>query len=489
MCRYIKLRALNWHISSKISFVCLLLFVSLVTPSKTLAQPSRPNIVLVLMDNFGWGELGSYGGGVIRGAATPRLDKLAREGMRLLNFNVEAQCVPSRAALMTGRYAIRTGNGSVPFFTQTYGLTRWETTLAEILSNSGYQTAAFGKWHLGHADGRYPTDQGFDQWFGIPHSSDEAHWPDGDRFRSESHASSKPSYVMSSKKGKKAKKLRVYDLSQRAIIDRDITNKAINYIKNASRNNKPFFAYIPYTATHYPLIPEQRFKGKSRNGAFADMLLQIDDYVGRLLDALENAGVADNTIFIFTSDNGGEMFMPAHGFTGPWRGTYFTGLEGSLRVPFIIKWPARIPAGAVSNEIVHQMDILPTIASFAEAQIPSDRIIDGVSQSQFFTGVSQKSKRDGFVVYVGEEIYGVKWRNWKMMTKEVSQGAGVGVKINSVPQFYDLHTDPKEMFPMDARILEDLWVRFPMSEILKEHLSSLKKEPPIPPGTPDPYRP
>ena len=114
MCRYIKLRALNWHISSKISFVCLLLFVSLVTPSKTLAQPSRPNIVLVLMDNFGWGELGSYGGGVIRGATTPRLDKLAREGMRLLNFNVEAQCVPSRAALMTGRYAIRTGNGSVP---------------------------------------------------------------------------------------------------------------------------------------------------------------------------------------------------------------------------------------------------------------------------------------------------------------------------------------------------------------------------------------
>ena len=129
---------------------------------------SRPNIVLILMDNLGYGELGIYGGGILRGAPTPRIDQLAAEGTRLLSFNVEAQCTPSRAALMTGRYAIRTGNGSVPLNTPVYGLVKWEYTMAEMLSDVGYATGAFGKWHLGHTKGRYPTDQGFDEWYGIP---------------------------------------------------------------------------------------------------------------------------------------------------------------------------------------------------------------------------------------------------------------------------------------------------------------------------------
>jgi len=449
----------------------------------------NPNIVLVLMDNLGWGEPGVYGGGVLRGAATPRIDALASEGMRLLNFNVEAQCVPSRASLMTGRYAVRSGNGSVPFFTSTYGLTKWEVTLAEMLSSVGYQTGAFGKWHLGHDDGRYPTDQGFDEWFGIPHSSDESFWPSGDRFRAGAHPSAKPSYVMRAKKGSLAKKIRVYDLQQRAVIDREITKEAIKFIKKSSRKGIPFFAYIPFTMPHYPLLPAPEFKGASRNGAFADVLMQVDHYVGQLLDALKKAGVSDNTIFIFTSDNGGEMFVPAHGFTGPWRGSYFTGLEGSLRVPFIISWPAVIPRGLSSNEVVHQMDIFTTLANLTGGVVPSDRIIDGVDQSPLLLGKSAKSAREGFVVYVGEEIYGIKWRNWKMMTKEVGSGVGSPVKINPVPHFYDLHTDPKEMHPLDARVLEDLWVRFPMTEILKNHLASFKKEPAIKPGTPDPYFP
>ena len=142
-----------------------LLAVSLAGPGVTFAQQSKPNIVLVLMDNFGWGELGVYGGGILRGAPTPRIDKLAAEGMRLLNFNVEAQCTPSRAALMTGRYAVRTGNGTVPISTPMYGLTQWEVTMAEMLSDAGYATGMFGKWHLGHTDGRFPTDQGFDEWY------------------------------------------------------------------------------------------------------------------------------------------------------------------------------------------------------------------------------------------------------------------------------------------------------------------------------------
>ena len=145
-------------------------------------QSAKPNIVLVLMDNLGWGELGVYGGGILRGAPTPRLDRLAGEGFRALNFNVEAQCTPSRAALMTGRYAVRTGNGTVPLFAENYGLTRWEVTLSEMLSQTGYATGAFGKWHLGDKPGRFPTDRGFDEWYGIPNSSDESFWPQSSRF-------------------------------------------------------------------------------------------------------------------------------------------------------------------------------------------------------------------------------------------------------------------------------------------------------------------
>jgi arylsulfatase len=148
-----------------------LVLLLIAAAGRAFAQ-SKPNIVLILMDNLGYGELGSYGGGIAHGAPTPRIDKLASEGLRLLNFNVEAQCTPSRAALMTGRYAIRTGNGSVPIDTPRYGLVQWEVTIAEMLSDLGYSTACFGKWHLGHTEGRFPTDQGFDEWFGIPNSSD-----------------------------------------------------------------------------------------------------------------------------------------------------------------------------------------------------------------------------------------------------------------------------------------------------------------------------
>jgi arylsulfatase A-like enzyme len=135
------------------------------------------------MDNLGYGELGVYGGGILRGAPTPRIDELASEGMHLLNFNVEAQCTPSRAALLTGRYAVRTGNGSVPIDTPRYGLVQWEITLPKLLSDAGYATGAFGKWHLGQTEGRFPTDQGFDEWYGIPNSTDEAYWPDSSLFR------------------------------------------------------------------------------------------------------------------------------------------------------------------------------------------------------------------------------------------------------------------------------------------------------------------
>ena len=471
------------------NFLLGLLVLPLAAPALA-ANMDKPNIVLVLMDNFGYGELGVYGGGIIRGAATPRIDALAQQGLRLTNFNVEAQCTPSRAALLTGRYAVRTGNGSVPIGTPLYGLTQWETTIAEALSAQGYATAAYGKWHLGHTAGRFPTDQGFDEWYGIPNSTDEVFWADDPQVDGKTvHPFAHVEQIFESKKGQAPKEVAVYDLKQRELIDGEVIQRGIDFMRRESKAGKPFFLYLPMTQTHYPVLPSPEFKGKTGNGDFADVLAQTDAYTGRLLDAIDQLGIADNTIFIFTSDNGPEMFLPNIGSSGPWRGTYFTGLEGSLRVPFIVRWPGKVPAGAVSDEIVHQMDVFPTLAGFTGAEVPKDRIIDGVDQGEFLLGKSAKSGREGFVVYVGNEIYGIKWRNWKIMSKEVDSGYGEPVRIYGVPKFYNLLTDPKEEHASDPRALKSLWVRFPAFDVLAEHMKSLQQEPPVGPGTQDPYTP
>jgi arylsulfatase A-like enzyme len=454
---------------------------------QTAPMDGKPNIVLVLMDNLGYGELGAYGGGILRGAPTPRLDKLASEGVRLLNFNVEAQCTPSRAALLTGRYAVRTGNGSVPIATPLYGLVQWEITLATLLSDAGYATGIFGKWHLGQTEGRFPTDHGFDEWYGIPNSTDESYWPESSMFRPNSDPFAVAEQIMEGKKGEVPRNLKVYNHAERRVIDRELTDRAKAFMSRQVRAGKPFFAYIPYTMVHMPVFPAPEFDGKTGNGFWADVLTQIDAYVGELLDVVDELGVRDDTIFIFTSDNGPEMMEPWTGWAGPWRGTYFTGLEGSLRVPFIARWPGKIPAGFVSNEIVHEMDIFPTLARVVGAKVPDDRAIDGADQLDFFMGRQDKSNREGFVVYVGNDIYGVKWQNWKMMNKELDTGTSV-VKEWSIPRFFNLHLDPTEEHALSYEI-GHLWVRFPAGKILADHLASFQKFPPIKPGTPDPYVP
>jgi arylsulfatase len=470
------------------AWLCVIALALLFAAPVARAEMNKPNVVLILMDNLGWGEIGAYGGGIIRGAPTPRIDSLAEEGMKLLNFNVEAQCTPSRAAIMTGRYAIRSGNGSVPLGEGVYGLTRWEYTMAEMLSDAGYDTAMFGKWHLGDSKGRYPTDQGFDEWYGIPNSTDEAFWADSELFREGVHPQVKLEYVMEGRRGSEPKKLGVYDLERRRVIDGEITDRAVDFIQRKAKGEKPFFLFIPYTQTHLPVEPSPEFQGKTGNGRWADVLTQLDHYVGKLLDAVEDAGIRDNTIIIFTADNGPEAMIPHQGFGGPWRGSYFTGLEGSLRVSFLIRWPGKIPARSVSNEIVHEMDLFPTFATVAGGKVPNDRIIDGFDQTEFLLGKQKESKRESVIIYVGNDLYGVKWRNWKLVTRELDAGFGVPAKTYSVPLIYNLHLDPKEQFPMQE-VEKDLWVRYPASQALMDHLATFKKEPAIKPGTPDPYRP
>jgi len=441
----------------------------------------QANVVLVLMDNFGYGEIGVYGGGVMRGAPTPRIDSIAREGLQLTNFNVEAECTPSRSALMTGRYGIRTRQrANQPPRGVWYGITKWEVTLAELLSDAGYATGIFGKWHLGDTEGRFPTDQGFDEWIGLPRSSDRAFWPDSNSFQPNSHPSAKFTHVMSASKGEEPVEGAVYDRAKRATIDREITDQAIDFMTRMSNAGKPFFAYLPYTQTHEPVDPHPDFYGSTGNGSFADVLAQTDVYIGELLDTVERLGLREDTIFIFTSDNGREGVPRSFGFTGPWRSGMFSPYEGSLRVPFLVRWPGKIPPGRVSNEIVHQMDVFSTVASFAGVEVPKDRVIDGVDQSDFFTGKTDQSARDSLVIYIGNTLFGAKWKNWKILLREMDED-GYGIKEMAYPSVYNLIVDPKEEVP-ELNYLNDTWVDFPLYQVIEDHELSLEQDP----GTPDP---
>ena len=455
--------------------------------SAVMAQ-EKPNVVLVVMDNLGWGEMGVYGGGILRGAETPRIDQLAAEGMQFLNFNVETQCTPSRSALMTGRHPIRSGTTRV-VWGQLYGMTQWEVTIAELLSEEGYSTGAFGKWHLGEVPGRFPTDQGFDEWYGIANTTDESTYSEGFQFDAE--AVETP-HILSSSRGEVPKEVRVYDREARTRIDAELTDRAIRFMRRSVREGQPFFAFIPYTQVHLPTIPHPDFDGATDNGRWADVLTEVDSRAGQLLDAIDDLGIRDNTIFIWMSENGPEEIYPHHGTPGPWRGTYFTALEGSLRTPFLIRWPGNIEAGSRHNEIMHITDLFPTLARIAGADVPDDRIIDGIDQFELLTGASDQSAREGFPVYNGDTLQAYKWRNWKIhfRTQETMRSV---IKQPGMPRVYNLLTDPQERYDLvehGGRDGEDnFWVMPAVMKLVMEHYRSLAAEPPIPLGTPDPYEP
>lgn len=451
------------------------------------AEPNKPNIVLVLVDNLGWGELGVYGGGVLRGTPTPRIDKLASEGLRLTNFNVESECVPTRSALFTGRHPLRSGTLRSRPPGEPQGFVRWEITLAELLSAQGYATALYGKWHLGDVEGRLPTDRGFDEWYGIPRTDNEALYTTAIGF--DPTAAPVP-YILEGRKGEKTHNVEVFDVNSRARLDSEITKRTLAFIEKNARDRRPFFAYVPITQVHYPTLPHPNFKGRTGLGDFADAVVEMDFHMGELLDGIEKAGVADNTIFIFTSDNGPELRRPWRGVAGPWRSHYHTALEGGIRTPFIIRWPGKIAAGRVSNEIVHVMDVFPTVAKIAGAPLPTDRAIDGVDQTEFFLGKQIKSNREGFLIYVEGELHAAKWRDWKLhywWQLEPQSGKDIwgAVKLE-VPYLFNLLTDPQE--ETDVRTA-NTWVVVPVSRMIREFQESLKKYPPIAPGAPDPYQP
>ncbi len=442
----------------------------------------RPNIVLILADNLGWGELGCYGGGVLRGAPTPRIDALAAEGLRFLNFNVESDCVPTRAALMTGRQAIRTGAfQSVPAGLPQ-GLTRWAALLPAGLSEAGYATAHFGKWHLGDIEGRLPTDRGFDDWYGIPRTMNEAMFTTSHNF--EPDLVDIP-YIWKGERGAPSEKVKVLDHDSRRLIDREVVELAIDFMRRESAASHPFFAYLPITQLHFPSLAHPDFIGRTGHGEMADSLAEMDHNVGLLADAVDELGIAENTIFLFGSDNGPEFRRPWRGTAGFWRSTYHTAMEGSLRVPFMVRWPGQVPPGGVTDEILHIADLYPTLLGLAGVAVPDDRPIDGIDQIDFLCGRQEKSNREGLVFYIKEELRAAKWRHWKMhfiWEPEVNDGA---IKLEA-PYIFNLIQDPKE----ESNIaLEANWVRNVIMPMVHDFRQSLRYHPPIPPGTPDPYTP
>jgi len=452
----------------------LLLFTLLLISALARAQ-TKPNIVYILIDNWGWGDI-SIQGGLIQ---TPRIDKLATEGMRMTNFNIESQCVPTRSAIMTGRLPIRSGTHKVTYGLP-YGMAPWEYTLPELLSDSGYKTALFGKWHLGDIEGRLPSDQGFDEWWGIKNTSDEAGYSSTAQF--DTDVFPQP-YIWEGKKGKPSTKVREFNSESRKTIDREIITRSEDFISKQAKGKKPFFLYMSLTQVHPPLGHHPDFDNITKTGIYGDVLKEVDYNIGRILDAIAEAGLEENTIVILTGDNGAVTDGIGGGSTGPFRGG-FTGYEGGLRTIGMVKWPSKIKAGSVSNEIFASLDWMPTLANMIgeESKIPTDRPIDGINQSDFLLGKQVNSNREHIIFYIGEEVFSVKWRSFKIHLK-TAESLWSTVETYIFPPVYDVVNDPGESNNlMHFELFSHSWVYGPMGKLLTEKGMSMHQYPNIKSG-------
>ena len=443
----------------------------------------KPNIVFILLDNTGWGDLGPYGGQT----PTPRIDALAAEGIRFNNYTVEAQCTPTRSAILTGRHAVRSGTLRVPLPGEGLaGLAPWEYTLADLLSDAGYATALYGKWHLGDTPGRLPTDQGFDEWWGYPNSADEAGYSAWPLF---AESGCPTPMLMEGKKGEASTPVMPFDLAVRPLLDGEyIVPKTQAFIQREAAAKRPFFVYVGYSEVHPPCLPNAQFSrtSKERGGAYADIVGEMDYRIGQILDTIDEAGVRDETIVIVTSDNatGGCDVLPG-GSNGPWRGNFFnTPFEGSHRVPAIVRWPGRIRAGQVTNEMLAAVDWLPTLAGAAEAadRVPTDRPIDGVDASALLRGESDQTGRDSYLLFGTDgELMSVKWKHFKLVFR-YSEGLEHPIVTPQFPMVYDLTSDPHEDFNLFNTDMTVGWLMVPAFRAIGEFRTSVGKFPNIKTG-------
>jgi arylsulfatase A-like enzyme len=441
----------------------------------------KPNILFFHVDNLGMGELGCYGGGILRGADTKRTDKFATEGVKLTHYVVEPQCTPTRSALMTGRYPIRSGNHTIALGGNAGGIVRWEKTIAEILSEAGYVSSCLGKWHIGAEDGRWPTDHGFDEWYGPLRTYDECMWLEDPHYVPERDGYS---YMHEGRKGEGVKPILSQQLTMemKKTCDLEYQKRGLDFMERSVSAGKPFFLYFNHSLLHFPMIPRDEFAGKSTNGDWGDCLLMLDHDFGVLLDKLDDLGVADNTIVVYCGDNGAEDHLVGRGTGGFFDGSYFSSAEGGIRTPFLIRWPGRIKPGTESNEMVHVTDMFTTLLRFVGCEAPRDRLIDGVDQGPFFLGKQEHSNRDHCMVWLKDELHAVKWKDFKINFKRQQHFHDPELPLGFA-RITHLMEDPKEREAVSQRYVR-WWVMQHAQRVIREFEDSTKKEQLIPPGSP-----
>ena len=359
------------------------------------ASARKPNIIVVFCDDLGYADIGPFGS---KTHATPVLDQMANEGIRLTDFYSTCPvCTPSRSSLMTGCYPRRVNMHvdektlCVLFPAARKGLNPDEITIAEVLKEQDYATMCIGKWHLGDHPDFMPTNHGFDHYFGIPYSNDM-------------NRKQVPLPLV--------RDLTVIEdsVQKDTTITAQYTTEAVKFIKANSK--KPFFLYLPHTAVHLPLVPGKKFKGTSKDGAYGDWVQEIDWSMGELFKAIKAEGIDEDTLVLFTSDNGSAR--EKQGSNLPLRGRKGRTDEGGMRVPCVVRWPGRIPAGSSSGALTNTMDLLPTFATISGGKTPADRIIDGRDIWPILNGKSKEHPRDAFFYYQMDQLQAVRSGNWKL---------------------------------------------------------------------------
>ncbi|WP_159931232.1 sulfatase [Oceanicoccus sp. KOV_DT_Chl] len=411
----------------RVSIGCLLavlpVMASAVVGDEEQLVAKAPNIIVILADDLGYGDISSFGAKTI---ATPRIDQLAEDGLRMTQFYAAAPvCTPSRAGLMTGRYAARMGMSHVFMADAPDGMPLSEITIAEQLKQAGYYTGMVGKWHLGHQDRYMPWNQGFDEFYGVPFSNDMANF-----------------FFYENQKI-------IYEPIDQRYLTRRYTEKAVDYIERHA--DVPFFLYLAHSMPHVPLYVSPEFEGKSAGGLYGDVVQELDWSTGEVVDKLRQLGLLENTLIVFSSDNGPWLAMGDHGgSSGSLRDGKGSTFEGGQRVPTVIHWPAQINGGRVESSITSLMDLMPTFSALANVPLPADRTIDGEDITAILTGDGVATERQFFYnSAAAPEIVAYREGNWKLKLAR----SGYPKILEPIIKFdryshelmlFNLETDPSE---------------------------------------------